>query len=1285
MRDEDLIIRTKRGADMHEIICHTRLKHDFPKTLLDPYLHLLDLNRRKLEFQPWKGSGSIWDFADSDWVITISQSTKQTWSAYGQRTLPCGRELRMIDYHSPTQTALAEIFHAIEKKKYIELSFSIEENKVYLTLIRYKLEFAFDGTHTENTQIACQTFPGMVVDLQPQIGQDIRTLYGLETYLVLREAQIPLTHARRTVIIPEGEVLCSHKTSVNVRINVGASIVPNERTDIVVYHLYSVDHLLGRLVSNGDTRSLLYLSYLHALTSYCLRDPLTGLTGTQQALENLQDARVWSPPISELDHMSSYSPTFVILRLLNRLAPQRRHYVSKNAACAQLVYRSPNALFSYQYVGLYAITQSVLERWRDAAFEITLQEGTTIQTLSFNDQDDQALQEREAAREAAYLGKDHGGKQIVRTMQSLLPSLNVKPPTEPPNPSSHEESIAEIEFADPDPLRTLLDRFSSRANGVQRQYSADLERSWRALHSANEPSTDRKPLATLPTVQDMEDYMQLSLEYLQEIHRMIAEALAPHGDASAPEALLDLVGLQPRISAKSILLQLQEMNKDEFKVAPERKQVLVSFGISVTLYQRARRMYRAMRQGDIQLFTKEWGNKGHVAWDPQRFPEWILFEIENDLLIRPTQAKIAREMITPRAQGNFVMQLNMGEGKSSVIVPIVAAFLADGQRFVRVVVLKPLWNQMFDMLRQKLGGLLNRRIYHTHVSRQRVNTNPRKISIVLRIRDIFRECQKNGGIFLTQPEHLLSFKLIIAEMLCIEKDSRRLNQLLQTQYWLDEYARDIFDESDELLHPRYELIHTTGIEQPLELGAKRWGMVFKIFDGVKKYISKFKKEYPSAIDLTEREDAPGSFPFVRLLGKNVALELMKEVAVNIITENLVEWLPPEHICDQRTIDLTVNYVIDKNAKEDILSNFDEIPPPILLLKGLIGHEIIAFVLREKRWRVDYGHHDSNLAVPYRAKDSPVIGAQFAHPDITLALTCLCYYYQGLTEDQLWFCFGLLKDVRNPESEYSSWIQECKKCLPPPLWRLDGANLAIEDYDDHQWSHTLYPMLKLSKRAIDFYLSLGVFPSESRVFTSKLSTSAWDLAEKRAQPTTGFSGSNDHRYLLPLSIEQFEFDSHVHTNAKVLSYLLQPENRFYQCVQTVDGEPLSGRELILRMVDQQNWAMGQIQVIVDVGAQVLDMKNKRTAQYWLSEAAKRDSKWIAALYFNGNAELTVVDKEGRKQSYRSSPYVATENMTRCLVYLDEAYTRGTDIKLPGNSVAAVTLGPRMTKDKLVQGS
>jgi hypothetical protein len=75
--------------------------------------------------------------------------------------------------------------------------------------------------------------------------------------------------------------------------------------------------------------------------------------------------------------------------------------------------------------------------------------------------------------------------------------------------------------------------------------------------------------------------------------------------------------------------------------------------------------------------------------------------------------------------------------------------------------------------------------------------------------------------------------------------------------------------------------------------------------------------------------------------------------------------------------------------------------------------------------------------------------------------------------------------------------------------------------------------------IDFWLGSAVFPIESKQFRYKLAASAWDMtcnnsstsdssgntSQQSARVTaTGFSGTNDARLLLPLSIQQCDLPS-----------------------------------------------------------------------------------------------------------------------------------------------------------------
>jgi hypothetical protein len=295
--------------------------------------------------------------------------------------------------------------------------------------------------------------------------------------------------------------------------------------------------------------------------------------------------------------------------------------------------------------------------------------------------------------------------------------------------------------------------------------------------------------------------------------------------------------------------------------------------------------------------------------------------------------------------------------------------------------------------------------------------------------------------------------------------------------------------------------------------------------------------------------------------------------------------------------------------------------------------------------------------------------EFGHPDIAITLTCLSYYYGGLTKDQVLLCFALLAKRDDPEMEYAQWI-ELEQDIPTKLRRLVGVNTE----DKSQVDEFLMPLFSRNKGVVDFYLSQVVFPRAAREFPFKLPTSAWDLVETKENVTTGFSGTNDNRYLLPTSIIQEDPDFVPGTNALVLRHLLLPENDHYECTEGVNGERESATAFLERLVKKDP----EIRVLLDVGAQMLELRNEELARLWLSLLPDAS----AAVFVNDSDHLTVVTKDGILEPFILSPF--SGQLETCVVYLDEAHTRGTDLKLPRDMRAAVTLGPKVTKDRLVQG-
>src|SRR5690606_432639 len=104
---------------------------------------------------------------------------------------------------------------------------------------------------------------------------------------------------------------------------------------------------------------------------------------------------------------------------------------------------------------------------------------------------------------------------------------------------------------------------------------------------------------------------------------------------------------------------------------------------------------------------------------------------------------------------NSVLQMNMGQGKTSVVMPMVAAALADRTRLVRIVVPKALLTQTGMLMQARLGGLLGRCISHTPFSR-RVDTSPATTMVY---RTIHEDAMRGAGVCVTLPEHMMSFTL----------------------------------------------------------------------------------------------------------------------------------------------------------------------------------------------------------------------------------------------------------------------------------------------------------------------------------------------------------------------------------------------------------------------------------------------------------------------------------------------------------------------------------------------
>jgi hypothetical protein len=309
---------------------------------------------------------------------------------------------------------------------------------------------------------------------------------------------------------------------------------------------------------------------------------------------------------------------------------------------------------------------------------------------------------------------------------------------------------------------------------------------------------------------------------------------------------------------------------------------------------------------------------------------------------------------------------------------------------------------MFQLLVSRLSGLADRPIFYVPISR-RLSTDWKTLSgLVKTIDGLYRQCVAQGGVLVVQPEHILSLKLMHIDILlklqrerlvagevgvtrgqaarplsrndfAMEHDDSWISlELGILQGWLTKVSRDVIDESDEILHPRYQLVYATGEQIPVDDHPNRWTTIQHVFGLLQTHAVKLQASFPKMLEI---DMTLGGFPIIRILDpaifRQIAILIIDDALKGLIPNLTLDSLPlPIRAAARRFMTQTEVSDVDHTLIHSYCAG-TTLFNGILLFRGLLmdGEGIISYVLRERRWRVDYGLDPSRtvLAVPYRAK------------------------------------------------------------------------------------------------------------------------------------------------------------------------------------------------------------------------------------------------------------------------------------------------------------------------------
>ena len=348
------------------------MQGDLPAVLVEGHAHWLNLSTFVLEICPLD---TIWKTSPENWKINCIP---------GNYRMHRGDEL-LIDIRSSSWAMVSDLLKPLDTAQNLLISVlpidsGSQSLQLSVALPRYGLSFHVDG----DGELQSRNIRGMVYDKNQCIG----TMFGLVNRLVLRPKVKGVNIIElipRCIIIPEGKV-SFRKSSHHVCVEVST---PRSALCRITYQTYRVDTDLGCLATVGLTNKL-YCAYLHALTGGCSIDPLTGRSGTEEALSLLWSASCWSV-------MKFNSDDAKLLGLIASICPSRTWYPG-HLKCMQKVQWLDLPVNS-QHHELYVVTSAIKAHYKRLQ---SFHENTPNQSFqAFPSQEDHLLER--SARRAAYL------------------------------------------------------------------------------------------------------------------------------------------------------------------------------------------------------------------------------------------------------------------------------------------------------------------------------------------------------------------------------------------------------------------------------------------------------------------------------------------------------------------------------------------------------------------------------------------------------------------------------------------------------------------------------------------------------------------------------------------------------------------------------------------------------------------------------------------------------------------------------------------------------------------
>ena len=1170
--------------------------------------------------------------ADLSWLTSTAQV-----DTFDQLVIPADSKVLHVLGKFETQPGLVHAFYAADGAMIFELP-------------RYDLAFELKGEGAQ--RLTSKNFRGFSLAAKQQLHD---AMYDFTEYLILDSARETL------LIMPAGHVTRDGFVHID-----GPSACHHDRR-LHAFDLHPRFLTFEARVGATAIEARLQLAAVHAATGTELPETRSQHTGGELALELLRQSWNGGPMNDREQHQLDSISTF------SQLTPALPLLCYEIDTCArELLCLRPDVQVSEPEPCNF-----------DAATEYTLRKQRaqlSSRALLTAEEEARVLSSRVRVRPNGASALSAAGNLVVaacpsaaREITGIEQTLDAMLVSEPADPSEAKG----FPLAESDVEETALGR----------KILGELQESWSAHQRMPSVQLAREPAQLYQELLVQKGLAHAVSERVERHLLLWIGRIPPCASWHAPAFVMRrAANLEPRITRRDLARAawapetLRQFNPFLTEVAMKELRLAILEWLSLcVLEDKLDRMALLAADANTQELERELREVGR-EWSVKQHPQWLVFEVEQRLQIRRVQYHITQFCIdNPGA----ITQLNMGEGKTRIILPMLVLHLSQPERLVRLHFLSQLIDEAYYYLHRHLtASLMCRRLLRLPFHRDVKLT----VQHVAMMHDCLTRCMRASGVVCVAPEHRLSLQLKWHEMRLASGKTDLIKQLPL----LDSLPYcDLLDESDELLHHKYQLIYAHGSNVMLPAGKQRWQSVQTLLGLLQTspQVASILKQPNVARRLAVRDErGAGAFDDLRLLAGE-ALDSTREPLNQALASNLLAD-PPYHMRWLKGHALRIaifkfvtnpKMSVEWLAEQDAAGDINQLQlDQLLATRGLLATGLLEHCL-SRRHRVDYGVDarrgaTRRVAVPYRASDTPSERAEYAQPDTLILLTHLSYYHSGVSRADLKEAVTVLLTLGQyaQKAEYALWLDSARTTMSATqLNKLDNVNKL--DVTSDVTLDLLHEVYRYNMAAMNYWLDACVLPRETMQFPNRLVANPFNLTDNPTGAVIGFSGTKDNHLLLPLHVSQRTpdgADELLATDGKMCNLVLQNEE--VVCLE----EELIPSEAVIKLAIERSAA-----ALIDAGATMAGLSNLEVARRVITKLPER-SPLEGVVYFDKmEASWYVLNRRGRMWPQSSSPIHEKD----AFVYFDESRCRGADMKLLPNAMAILTVGPDMCKEKLMQAA